>query len=125
PITDEDGVVRRLPLLERYNGGIYESLALATARLARQEADSKREGIELGFARRSGQQRLEFIALGDQRIPVDPRGTILAPFRGHISSFPYVAATRVLHGEGPLETLKNAIVLIGTTASGLHDIRPT
>jgi adenylate cyclase len=120
PITDEDGVVRRLPLLERYNGKIYESLALATARLAEQG-----KPIELGFVRRSGRQRLEFIAVGDKRIPVDERGTILAPFRGHVSSFPYIAATRVLHDEAPAQALKNAIVLIGTTASGLHDIRPT
>jgi adenylate cyclase len=120
PITDEDGVVRRLPLLERYDGKIYESLALATARLA-----SNGKPIELGFMRRSGRQRLEFIAVGDKRIPVDERGTILAPFRGPVSSFPYIAATRVLHGEAPADALKNAIVLIGTTASGLHDIRPT
>ena len=120
PITDEDGIVRRLPLLERYDGKIYESLALATARLA-----GTGKPIELGFMRRSGRQRLEFIAVGDKRIPVDERGTILAPFRGPVSSFPYIAATRVLHREAPADALKNAIVLIGTTASGLHDIRPT
>jgi adenylate cyclase len=120
PLTDEDGVVRRLPLLQRYNGGIYESLDLATARLA---AGGK--PIEFGFARRRGAQQLEFIQVGDKKIPVDERGTILAPFRGHVSSFPYIAATRVLHGEAPSETLKNAIVLIGATASGLNDIRPT
>jgi adenylate cyclase len=126
PITDEDGVVRRLPLLERYDGALYESLALATARLAGRGSDETAgNGIQLAFAHRSGRQRLEFIAVGDRRIPVDERGAILAPFRGHISSFPYIAATRVLHGEAPRETLQNAIVLIGTTASGLHDIRPT
>jgi adenylate cyclase len=120
PVTDEDGVVRRLPLLERYNGRIYESLALATARLAQRGAP-----IQLGFERRSGRQQLEFVAVGERRIPVDARGTMLAPFRGPVSSFPYIAAARVLHGEVPPEALKDAIVLIGTTASGLHDIRPT
>jgi adenylate cyclase len=125
PITDEDGVVRRLPLLERYNSGIYESLALATARLAVRGQGGDDKGIQLGFELRAGRQRLEFIAIGNHRIPVDERGTILAPFRGHVSSFPYIAATRVLHGEAAPETLKDAIVLIGTSAAGLHDIRPT
>jgi adenylate cyclase len=120
PITDEDGVVRRLPLLERYNGRIYESLALAAARVA---AGGK--PIQLGFTNSARRQRLEFIGVGDEQVPVDERGTILAPFRGPVNSFPYVAATRVLHGEAPQDTLKNAIVLIGTTAPGLHDIRPT
>jgi adenylate cyclase len=120
PLVDADGVIRRLPLLQRYDGKVYESLALATARLVRNG-----KPIQLGFSRRSGDQRLEFIAVGDTRVPVDERGTILAPFRGHVSSFPYIAATLVLHGEAPPESLRNAIVLIGTSASGLHDIRPT
>jgi adenylate cyclase len=119
-LTDADGVVRRLPLLQRYKGNVYESLALATARLVR---DGK--PIQLGFEKRSGRQRLEFVAVGNTRVPVDERGAILAPFRGHVSSFPYVAATRVLHGEADAKTLHNAIVLIGTSAAGLHDIRPT
>jgi len=120
PLTDADGVVRRLPLLQQYKGKVYESLALATARVVR---DGK--PIELGFARRSGRQRLEFVAVGGTRIPVDEHGAILAPFRGHVSSFPYVSATRVLHGEADSGTLRNAIVLIGTSAAGLNDIRPT
>jgi adenylate cyclase len=120
PLVDADGVIRRLPLLQRYQGKVYESLALATARLVR---DGK--PIQLGFARRSDAQRLEFIAVGDTRVPVDERGTILAPFRGHVSSFPYIAATLVLHDEAPPQSLRNAIVLIGTSASGLHDIRAT
>jgi adenylate cyclase len=120
PLTDADGVVRRLPLLQRYNGKVYESLALATARVVR---DGK--PIELGFARRSGRQRLEFVAVGGTRVPVDERGAMLAPFRGHVSSFPYISATRVLHDEADAQTLRNAIVLIGTSAPGLNDIRPT
>jgi len=120
PLTDEDGVIRRLPLLRRYNGKIYESLALATARVVQQG-----KPIQLGFARRSGRQRLEFVTVGSTPVPVDERGSILAPFRGHVSSFPYIAATLVLHGEAKPESLHNAIVLIGASASGLHDIRPT
>ena len=75
--------------------------------------------------RRGGEQQLEFISLGERRVPVDSRGTILAPFRGPTNSFPYVSATRVLHGEANKQTLKDAIVLIGTTAAGLNDLRPT
>ena len=120
PLTDEDGVIRRLPLLQRYNGDIYESLALATARVAQAGRP-----IELEFANRSGRQRLELITVGKTSVPVDERGTILAPFRGHVNSFPYLSATRVLHGEEAPAALKNAIVLIGTSAPGLNDIRPT
>jgi len=120
PLTDADGVIRRLPLLQRYKGELYESLDLATARIA-----LGAKPVELGFANRRGGQRLEFVTVGTTSVPVDERGTMLAPFRGHVNSFPYISAAAVLHGEAPAASLKNAIVLVGTSAPGLLDIRPT
>jgi adenylate cyclase len=121
PVVDDDGIVRRLPLLQRYQGAVYESLALATVRLARAD-----EPVKLGFrSRRDGSQRLEFMQLGASLIPVDARGTALVPFRGGVGSFPYVSATNVLRGEAPAARLKDAIVLVGTSAAGLYDVRPT
>jgi adenylate cyclase len=121
PLIDDDGKVRRAPLFQRYAGELYESLALAVTRVA-----TGSPPLQLAFARdRAGLSRLEYVELGDRRIPVDADGAVLVPFRGDVGSFPYVSATDVLTGTAPAALLEDRIVLVGTSAPGLVDIRAT
>lgn len=119
PLVDTDGIVRRGPLFQAYEGRLYPSLALAVARLARPEApvrfvfDAARPDV------------LTHVELGTGRAPVDRNGAVLIPFRGPVGSFPYVSAADVLDGTAPAGTLAGAVVLVGTSAPGLLDIRPT
>lgn len=131
-ISDEDGVIRSVPLLAEYGGKYYESLALAMFRQLMGGAD-----IEPGFPRERfvpmGYQGLESVVLrqGDKSlaIPVDQRVATLVPFRGPGGpaggSFRYVSAADVLAGRTDLGVLKDRIVLVGTTAPGLLDLRVT
>ena len=121
PIIDDDGKVRRAPLFQRYKGQLYESLALAVTRIA-----TGAPPLTLAFAREAGEfSRLEFVEIGERRVPVDPDGAVLIPFRGDVGSFPYVSATDVLAGQAPADLLTGKIVLVGTSAPGLVDIRAT
>ena len=117
-LVDEDGIVRRMPLLQYYGGRIYESLGLAVTRLA-----LKSPPLTLGVEPASG--ALQEIHFGDRTVPVDRAAAILVPFRGPAGSFPYVSATKVLHGTATAATLKGAIVLVGASAPGLLDLRAT
>jgi adenylate cyclase len=117
PLTDDDGVVRRVPLFQYYNGKLYESLSFALTRLARDSAPLK-------FAFESDESpRLAYVELGETRIPVDAQGAVLIPFRGPLGSFRYISATHVLTGQAPADALAGAIVLIGASAPGLQDVR--
>lgn len=120
PLTDDDGVIRRTPLFQTFEGKLYESLSFAVARIA---LDSP--PIKLAFAGTDASRRLAFVELGTSRIPVDRNSGLLVPFHGPVGSFPYVSATRVLKGTAPKEQLTDRIVLIGASAPGLLDIRPT
>ena len=124
PEPDNDGISRRVPMLIQYNGGLYESLSVAVARIALGNPK-----LESGFAEGLGVGKtysgLEWLKLGNKKIPVDEEVSALIPYRGQQGSFPYVSATDVINGKVPTEVLENRIVLIGTTAPGLMDLRAT
>jgi adenylate cyclase len=62
-------------------------------------------------------------------VPMDARGQVLIPFRGAGGagggSFRYVSAVDVVTGKLPAGDLAGKLVLIGTTAAGLLDLRVT
>ncbi len=125
PLVDGDGVFRRVPLLQEFQGGIYQSLALGMVRALLGDPP-----ITLGInaTAQSPQEienGLEWVGLGPHHIPVDERGAVLVPFRGRQGSFPYVSAVDVLERQANPEILKGAIVLVGTTSPGLMDLRTT
>src|SRR4051794_37466849 len=131
-ITDSDGVVRSIPLVAEHGGAYYESLPLAMFRLL-----AGRPTVEPGFPRERfvgrGYSGLESIVLklGARRlaIPVDDKVATLVPFRGPGGpaghSFRYVSASDLVLKRLPEGELKDKIVLVGTTAPGLLDLRVT
>jgi adenylate cyclase len=123
PTLDEDGVVRRIPLLVEYKGNYYQSISLAMAKYVLL-ADKLKPvfGKELGD---TGYPRLEGLQLGYNRIPVDANVQALVPYRGRRNSFPYVSAVDVIRGVADPNVLAGAIVLVGTTTESLFDMRTT
>ncbi|HUV21398.1 MAG TPA: adenylate/guanylate cyclase domain-containing protein [Gammaproteobacteria bacterium] len=125
PFVDADGVFRRVPLVQAYEGYLFASLALATTQ---GYLDAK--GIELAVeaqGSKGGKEyyALEAINLQRFKIPVDANGAVFVPYRGRQGSFPYVPAYKVLNGSVDPAQLQGKIVLIGTSAPGLLDLRST
>jgi adenylate cyclase len=124
PYTDEDGATRRVPMLYEYQGAYYEALSLAMVRLI-QNFPKVVPGFPNENVWTKSYSGLEWIDAGAARIPVDEMVTTLVPYRGAQSSYPYVSATDVLARRTDPQVLKGAIVLVGTTAPGLNDLRST
>ena len=125
PYVDADGVFRRVPLVQSYQGYLFASLALATT-----QAYLGATGIELTIeteGTRGGKEyyALETINLKNHRIPVDANGAVFVPYRGRQGSFPYISAHEVLHRKANPVALKDKIILVGTSAPGLLDLRST
>ncbi|MEJ8858376.1 adenylate/guanylate cyclase domain-containing protein [Variovorax robiniae] len=133
-----DGLLRAAPLMARYDGGAasagyYESLGLAIFRLA--SGKSSVTPIFAAFPLGGDDDRppLQALLLGDDqnavRVPVDQRARMLIPYRGpggdQGGSFRYVSALSVLDGALAPGELEGKIVLVGTTAPGLQDLRAT
>src|SRR5690606_21056308 len=73
-------------------------------------------------------QGLQGIFMNSVHIPTNERGEVLVPFVGPARSYPYISATDVLRGTltpEQEEQLFNSLVLVGTTATGLYDLRAT
>ena len=125
PVPDRDGIVRRVPMLIEYDGAYYGSLSLEMARQVQsQSREVKPEFGEPLFGARS-YPGLEWLQIGKARVPVDRAVQALVPYRGPRGSFAYVSATDVLQGKVEKSLLEGAVVLVGTTAPGLLDLRAT
>ena len=122
PGVDEDGVFRRVPLLQEYAGQVYAAMPLAVLQVALGHPPIT---LEFDPPETKDSLHLESIRLGSLRVPVDGRAAAYVPYRGPQGSFPYVSATDVLHGRADPAVLENAIALVGTTAAGLLDFRST
>ena len=126
PQVDADGEVRRVPMIVEYNGAYYESLSLAMVRTLLAPAKLAPGYATSKSADYSGLEWLDIgTAQGSLRIPVDQDVSTLVPYRGGRGSFRYISIADVLHDRVPLTELKNKIVVIGTSAPGLMDMRST
>jgi adenylate cyclase len=121
---DLDGVTRSVPMFMQVGNDFFEALSLAVLRVYLGNAPIKLEttivdsgGRKLGWMR--------FVDVGDTvRIPLDERMAALVPFRAP-HSYRYVSATDVIRGALGADELKDRIVLVGTSARGLVDVRAT
>jgi HD-GYP domain-containing protein (c-di-GMP phosphodiesterase class II) len=113
---DQDGMLRRLPLLIQYNGKYYTSLALAMV-LKFKETD------QILLKQNGG--TLQTINYTGTSVPVDPHGQLLIKFRGPNRSYDYLSAADIIEGSVSSEQIQGRIAIVGTSAEGLKEFRTT
>jgi adenylate cyclase len=124
PLVDDDGVLRRVPMLEEFKGKYYEAFSLAIARVLLNYPKVAPGYPPERFITRD-YTGLEWLEAGPLRIPVDENVSALVPYRGRQGSFPYISLADIWFDKVPVEKLKGKIALIGATAQGLFDLRST
>lgn len=115
-MADKDGILRSTPLLLNWQNKLYPSLALAALWVA---VDQPAGALKMS----SG--GIESLRLGKLSIPLDQNGRLLLHFRGPRHTFPYISASDVLNDKLTPQSLAGKIVFVGTSATGLYDLRPT
>lgn len=120
PLLDDDGVFRRVPLLQHIQGYVYPSLALELARLA-----LGAEKIEVRFEQIEQLYQIKDVQLGEHTLNVAENGEILVPYRGLQHSFRYFSVLDIISQNLPKSQLKGKVILLGTDAAGLLDLRTT
>lgn len=119
-LPDDDGMVRRVPLLMRHGNGYYEGLSLAMLRTMFGGMP-----LEPVIGEAEGYRRVEALKLGPLSLPVDRELATFVTYQGPQRSFDYVSLADVLAGRADPSRLSGRIALIGTSAPGLSDIRAT
>src|SRR2546429_3883912 len=124
-LADRDQIVRRVTLMFRL-GEIFvpafstEALRVAQGATTYLLKASNASG-ETAFGQSTG---LNHIRIGDVVVPTDAGGGIYLKFR-HFDKAAYIPAWKVLAGEVSQEDIEGRIMLVGTSAPGLLDLRAT
>lgn len=119
---DSDGVVRRSPLMIKIGENLYPSMAFAAV-LSYLIVD---EAPEVKLQKYGELSAIRAIKIADNWINTDIMMNVLVPYRGPKKSYPYVSVTHLLNGDPEaINLLDGAIVLVGTSAAGLYDLRAT
>jgi len=118
---DNDSVIRTMPMFLNFAGRQYMALSLAIV-LGVLNADESNikviPGEEIVIQPPGGSAEDSF------RIPINREGRILISYQGTFQTFRYISYYDVLMHRVPPETFEGRIVLVGTSAPGLSDIRP-
>jgi adenylate cyclase len=112
---ERDGIVRRVPMIMAAQGGLVPSLTMEMLRVA--------TGASAVLVR-SDQAGVQSVSVQRNVVPTDSHGQIWIHFNKRDPAR-YVSAKDVLQGTLPRDRLRSRLVLIGTSATGLLDIKTT
>ncbi|HET6266021.1 MAG TPA: adenylate/guanylate cyclase domain-containing protein, partial [Usitatibacter sp.] len=122
PSLDFDGVTRRVPIFMKYGEGYYEALSFAMVRTYLGNVPAK---IQVRPPAVKNLATIPWVDIGNLRIPLDERMAALVPYRGASGVYRYISATDVMRGTLPADELRDKIIIVGTSAQGLLDLRST
>jgi adenylate cyclase len=112
---ERDGIVRRIPVVMEAQGTLVPSLTMEMLRVV------TRSGAILI---RTDEAGLRSVAVPGLDVPTDRNGQFWVHFNKHDPAR-YVSAADVLNGRVPADRFRGRLVLIGTSAVGLLDIKTT
>ncbi|MFN2425407.1 MAG: CHASE2 domain-containing protein [Candidatus Binatia bacterium] len=117
---DRDGVVRRVPLLVERDGVVYPGLVAEALRVA--SGTTNYSLIADDRASRPGTAALTAVRIGKDTIPTDTFGRTLAYLTEPVPER-YVPAWKVMEGQAAGLIPRDSIVYLGSSATGLQDLR--
>jgi adenylate cyclase len=112
---ETDGIIRRVPVIMEAQGVLVPSLTMEMLRVV------SHAGAILVRVNQAG---IQAVAVPGLEVPTDRNGQFWVHFNKHDAAR-YVSAKDVLQGNVPADRLRGRLVLIGTSAIGLLDLKTT
>ena len=113
-IPDANGMIRKVPLIMKYDHTFFTSLALEMVRIY-----SNQNRVDI----MGDTYSIDELSFGDFQIPIDNFGRLFVNFRGPKHHYEYISASDILKNDIQNSRLENKFVLVGTSALGLYDLR--
>jgi adenylate cyclase len=124
-IPESDQIIRRMPMVVRVGDTLYPSLAAELLRLAQGASTyivkSSGSSGESAFGEKTG---IVKVRVGDFEVPTEANGQMWIRFTPDTKKR-YLPAWKVLNGEIGADDIAGRIVIVGTSAAGLLDLRAT
>jgi adenylate cyclase len=124
-LPDRDQVIRSVPLLLKTKNGLMPSLFLESLRVAQGAGTfvvrTSNASGQTAFGANTG---INAVKTGNLEIPTGSRGEVRVRF-SYTQKGRYHSAASVLAGTFDPSTIQGRIVLVGTSAIGLSDLRAT
>ena len=114
-LPERDGIVRRVPIIMQAQGSMVPSLTMEMLRVVTNSG---------AMLVRTDQAGVQSVAVPGLQVPTDQNGRFWIHFNGHDPAR-YVSAKDVLQGRVPRDRVEGKLVLIGTSATGLLDVKAT
>lgn len=110
---DPDSIIRRMTILY-YDNDFEEMFYSFAAVVAMNAMDIKKDKVQF---------KRGYIMFGTNKIPLDPYKMAIIDYAGGLKTYKYIPYWKMFDKEEPRaeDYFKDKIVLIGGTASGLHD----
>jgi adenylate cyclase len=113
--TERDGIVRRVPMVLDVQGEVRPSLTLEMLRVV--------TGADTLFIK-SDPTGVKSVAVKGVEVPTDRNGLLWVHFARHDPAR-FVSAADILDGKVAADTFSGKLVLVGTSAVGLLDVKTT
>src|SRR5215470_11796228 len=114
-LPERDGIVRRVPIIMQAQGSLVPSLSIELLRVVTNSG---------AILVRTDQAGVQSVAVPGLEASTDQNGRFWVHFNRHDPAR-YVSAKDVLQGRVPRDRIEGKLVLIGTSAVGLLDVKPT
>ncbi len=114
--NEPDGIARRVTGVMRVGDHVFPTLSIELLRIA--------TGHQNALGVKADKAGIQSLVIANIAIPTDSDGRLWVHFAPHDRER-YVSAKDVLAGTAPAEKLAGKLVIVGTSAIGIQDIRPT
>ena len=123
-IGNNDSIIRKLPLFENISGSLVPSLSLELLRVAigasTYQIKSSNASGETAFGEETG---INHVKLGNLIIPTNPDGSVWIHYPE--VSVDSISVSDIIKQKYPKDFFKDKILIVGTSAPGLFDLRST